>query len=291
VYAGAPAATGAPPKPIYGFAGSSDMNFADLLHFDGALSDENPHFLRIWEGAHTWPEAAEFERACKWMWMTQTKDSLRADRHIQSLLAEAQSKKEVRLRNQLLKEARFFAHALKRNNPAEPILIKMDSDPKWIQKQESLRAELQRELKLKEYYGTAFFQQDLDWWMSEIHDLQHHRKSLPGPMQDRLLGYFSLASYSLSHRALKKNDLEFTRKILGIYQASDPKNPEQAYLRAVFLASRQDSAASLNAIKDAFKLGFLDAARAESQAEFQLLKTSEDYLVLLEKMKSKAFTK
>jgi hypothetical protein len=186
-----------------------------------------------------------------------------------------------------LKEASFFAFALNRNNPAEPILTKMSSDAKWVRVQESLKSELQRELRLKEYYGNAFFQQDLDWWLSEIRDLKQHRKSLPGPMQDRLLGYFSLASYSLSHRALRKNDFEFTKKILGIYQSSDPKNPEQAYLRAVFLASQHDSVASLNALKDAMKLGFLDAARADSQPEFQILKSFEDYLVFLEKMKSK----
>lgn len=93
-----------------------------------------------------------------------------------------------------------------------------------IETSEIKLSELQEEQTIKQQYIQAFNTKDLDWWRSEIATL--NRKKSQQLMNERLLGFISLACYSLGNRALQQNDLPSTEKILSIYRMADPENKD-----------------------------------------------------------------
>ena len=192
-----------------------------------------------------------------------------------------------RLRDPILKErillkASFLSKDMSRTDLAKDPLSKLRAESAWETARQLAMTENQTELKLKEEYSQAFFKNDIDWWKSEILLLQTHQKALPKNMQERILGFFSLAAYSLSNRALQQNEDAMAEKILEIYRLSDPSNSEQAYLRAILAARRQQADLAMTAITEALSLGFKDKTRLEKQPEFQLLKGSPTYRKMLD---------
>jgi len=54
-------------------------------------------------------------------------------------------------------------------------------------------------------------------------------------MFERLLGFVSLACYSISNNALQQNNWEIAGKILAIYQLADPGNTDcQKFMRSIW---------------------------------------------------------
>jgi len=75
-------------------------------------------------------------------------------------------------------------------------------------------------------------QKDLDWWKKEIANLNSKKKT--DPMFERLLGFVSLACYSISNNALQQNNWEIAGKILAIYQLADPGNTDCQKFYAIY---------------------------------------------------------
>jgi hypothetical protein len=285
LYAGAPPTTGAPPKPIFGFVGNSDMNYADVLHFDQNQDADHPHFLKIWNGSHQWPSREEMDLGFEWLHLRESADSIKSTQKILEWTRRCDKAPSLKEKIECLQLASFLASDLALPDPSAEKIRSLEKKRAWKKIMDQQKEELKLELSLKEQYGTAFFQQDLYWWKSEIADLKAHRKSYSPFIQDRLLGYFSLASYSLASRALQQPNRPLAEKILEIYRLSDPKNAEQAYLRAVYSAGTPDADACLSALNEALNLGFNDARRWEQQAEFQFLKGNASFEKLSSQVK------
>jgi len=284
IYAGAPAAGGSVQKSVFGFAGRMDMNLADVVQFDATLPETIPHYLQIWDGKHEWPSPGEFDSALKWIFWKETRDFQHADKEIKSMVQNAKRLRDPILKERILLKASFLSKDMSRTDLAKDPLSKLRAESAWETARQLAMTENQTELKLKEEYSQAFFKNDIDWWKSEILLLQTHQKALPKNMQERILGFFSLAAYSLSNRALQQNEDAMAEKILEIYRLSDPSNSEQAYLRAILAARRQQADLAMTAITEALSLGFKDKTRLEKQPEFQLLKGSPTYRKMLDAM-------
>ena len=78
------------------------------------------------------------------------------------------------------------------------------------------------EQNIKQKYIDAFQTKDLDWWKAEIKSLNAKKKN--DLMYERLLGFISLACYSISNNSLEQNNLVVAEKILTIYKLADPTN-------------------------------------------------------------------
>jgi predicted esterase len=78
------------------------------------------------------------------------------------------------------------------------------------------------EQNIKQKYIDAFQTKDLDWWKAEIKSLNAKKKN--DLMFERLLGFISLACYSISNNSLEQNNLVVAEKILTIYKLADPTN-------------------------------------------------------------------
>ena len=83
---------------------------------------------------------------------------------------------------------------------------------------------LKQEQQKKNQYIAAFKDEDLTWWKKEIATL--NAKKNTDIMDDRLLGFLSLACYSIGSSQLAEDKLDFADKILSIYKLADPKNKD-----------------------------------------------------------------
>ncbi|MFI5220939.1 MAG: hypothetical protein ACHQK8_01340 [Bacteroidia bacterium] len=84
------------------------------------------------------------------------------------------------------------------------------------------RQQLEEEQKLKQKYSEAFQKKDLNWWFNDMLTLRAHKNNL---MNERLLGFVSLACYTIVNNALEHNDEKAAEYILQIYKMADPDNP------------------------------------------------------------------
>ncbi len=99
---------------------------------------------------------------------------------------------------------------------------------KLIETNEIRLSELQQEQAIKQQYLQAFSTKDIAWWKNEISTL--NKKKERQLMNERLLGFISLACYSFGNKTLQQNDLPSTQKILTIYRMADPENKDMEHL-------------------------------------------------------------
>jgi hypothetical protein len=285
VYAGAPAASSPAGVPIFGFVGDKDMNLADVVQFDALVLPPKLHFLQIWDGKHEWPAPGVMNGALKWISLRESADRSPGSISIAKLIDASVTETNLLKKEEYLLKARFLSQDLGLPDKSGPQLNHLHSLSAWKSARNLKSREYQAELAMKEEYSQAFFKNDLLWWKGEIQELQKHKKHVPAPMQDRLLGFFSLAGYSLSTRALKENEEPMAEKMLEIYRLSDPTNSEQAYLRAVLSGRRQQADQAMGALTESLELGFSDEIRILQQPEFQFLQASPAFQKLLQSMK------
>lgn len=107
------------------------------------------------------------------------------------------------------------------------------------------------------------------------------QKNKVGQMNQRLLGYASLLSYSLSNRNLMAKNYVLAEKIINCYEIADPENAEVYYLRAIIAGNKKDSSSTKTYLKKSLALGFNDKPRIQQQPEFSFLKNDEIFNEIL----------
>jgi hypothetical protein len=148
----------------------------------------------------------------------------------------------------------------------------------------------QSESELQNKYLDAFSSQNILWWNNEILNLQKCGNS--GADKEkvhqcrRLLAYIGVAVYSFSNNAIKNHNDADAEKLLQIYRMVDSQNSEQRFLEAVLRARQGDRFRALALLNEAVGLGFNDAARIESDPDFQNLKSMPDYSSMVSRIKS-----
>lgn len=97
--------------------------------------------------------------------------------------------------------------------------------PNYDKKRVSITPDqLKREQDKKNEYIQAFQNKDLNWWKKEIETLNAKKKT--DITNERLLGFLSLACYSIAGGQLNENKLDVAEKILNIYKLADPENKD-----------------------------------------------------------------
>lgn len=153
---------------LFGFAGTEDMNYTDVVAFHRELKGDGlKKYLIEWDGPHEFPRPEVIEEAFQ-----------------------------------------FLVSGEVENYNAKSVTISAK--------------EVQQEQRIKQEYMMAFRNKDLNWWQQTT----DHLKAQPDSdkMSKRLLGFISLACYSLTQQALQQNNQAVAQRIVGIYKMADPDN-------------------------------------------------------------------
>lgn len=249
---------------LLGFNGKQDMNYTDLLGF-AAMQKDNPHHFQIaFTGKHAWPDSLSAENAFRWFLLRKMqKQEIDPDRQLISSAATAFQQETEKL----IKEKQWV-DALACCNKALNFLNglcdlsyfsskqkEIAASSAYLSQAQALQQTFTEETKIKEAYQDELFSRDTLFWKKEIDGLWQQSKTDNSGMYQRLLGFLSLASYSIANRAFQGNDLQAIEHILYIYHYSDPENPEQAFMRAkLYVLKNQHEQARL-ALQEAIRLG------------------------------------
>ena len=103
-------------------------------------------------------------------------------------------------------------------------------------------------------------------------------------MNQRLLAYISLASYSLSNQALKQNNFNAARQALLLYKLSDPENSERPFLAACMYSKLNLPDSAIYSLREALKLGLKDRTKLESEESFSVLRNTTEFRQLLDSL-------
>ena len=276
---------------LLGFAGTSDMNYTDLLAFDQSLQKSVPHFMIEWNGKHEWPDSIVFTDAFYWLTFNacrnheaEKSESL-IDHFISANKKKLISTNDAMESTMILSKIVFFLEGLADVNAFSGRLAAIEESDAYKKEINQKQALLRQELSLKQDYMGAFQEESLDWWKKEIQRIEQVSDPKIKPMYQRLLGFISLACYSVSANAIQQNQYELATKMLAIYKLADPKNADRPFFEACLFAKQNQNEKAINALHEAVELGLTDRSKILNEPALQSLQSSAGFQEIINSLK------
>jgi hypothetical protein len=274
-----------PLPPALGITGMRDMNYTEVIETDRQLiASGKPHAVLEWNGKHEWSDPKTFENAFYWIHFRAMEKKLKTVNHdmVKAFISANRNpdKSVLKEEKRLMKLINFL------NGVAD--VTAYSNELATLRKQQSYLSAKQKEqddftveMRAKENYIQCIEIKDLMWWRDEM---LNFRKAGNNPMNDRIKGYISLACYSFSNNAMKKQDLKSAEKYLGVYSLVDPENPDRAFMQACLYAQRQNKTGALQSLQEAISYGLNDKSKLESEPSFAWFRNSPEFNALLLKI-------
>lgn len=297
IYAGAmlPLPQPSPQVAMLGFAGVNDMNYTDLITFDQSLSAGNlSHFLIEWNGKHEWPDTAAFRDAYYWTYFQGIRNHLQqADASLIQQFLNNTEKEIAKTKDPLvaamqLNKAIAFLNGV---TSIENYKLQLDALTKDSRYQEAMQKkweEVKLESTLKQEYYAALQDRDLAWWKIETAKMNAVTDQGSTAMHHRLLGFISLACYSLSGSYIAQNQWAPAEKTLAVYKLADPKNAEQPFLEACYFAKLGQNKNAIKALKRCVELGLKDPGKIQHEPALHSLQQEPEFIILLAKLQQQS---
>ncbi|MEP6949924.1 MAG: hypothetical protein ABI863_11640 [Ginsengibacter sp.] len=279
-------------------AGAGDMNMTDLVAISSNLDKTlTRHRIIFFDGKHEWaPEKTmNIAFACLQLDAMHEKlipvDNVFINNFIAGsrkkiadylkinhlVKAEQECKLSISMLDGLTNELTWFTEkdSSVKTNPVYQ---------KQLQTEQNL---LTTEDNLKEGYVKQFQQDDMNYWVKTIGDLQIKSKpqTPEGAMYQRLLAYLSLAFYSISNRLITGNQNNEAQYFVNLYKMADATNSEAWYFSAILNARNNNANATKDDLLRAITCGFANKDRMMQQPEFQSLASQINFPEIESKMK------
>lgn len=249
---------------LLGFNGNKDMNYTDLLSFADAQKNNPNHYQIEFTGKHAWPDTTTAKDAFRWILLKKMQQKeipinkpfvLKIQKEYQHQLESLKTKKNLLEAYLTCNKAIYFLKSLCDityfQQQQTQIAASADFSKELAIKQASYKKEVQQKMQLQ----NDFFEKDTLYWKHKIDELHKNEATDFTGVSSRLLGFLSLAAYSYAQHAFAENNKSALVNILFIYQHADPKNPEQAFMRAKYYALLGNYKSAKIALEEAKKLG------------------------------------
>jgi hypothetical protein len=275
-----------PLPPLLGFSGTRDMNYYETANSMHGLGETPAHVFVDWDGKHEWPSPATFQEAFDWCAFTAMRagsvprDDSRIDRYRKSMEHSIRSTSSDFRKASLANRAAVFLNGLTDVSGFRLIQQEASRTDSFRKEMQARQASYSLENDLKNQYLVNLEGKDEAWWRLELRRLKSPAGDKTG-RSERLMGYISLVAYTYARDAVSTNRFAPAWKYLTVYKIADPENPEQPFLMACFFARQGDADKALLSLKEAFRLGFKDKARMESEPAFQSLRNTGAYKSLV----------
>jgi len=283
----------------FGMVGNADFNMNEMLMLGKTLDQYGfRHFIRIFDGGHTWPPKEVMAEAFSWNSLNAMKDNL-TPRDENIIMDFKQSKEKQitlsRKKNNLLEtashlqEMMLLLNGLENTDSIQTVLGEIQASVEYRKQIKAQENSIRKEQKEQQILMESLFTKDLSWWKKWMGKTKPELNNNANPedtlLKKRLVSFLSQLCYSNANAAMKQNEREVSENILRVYEVADPENPEPNYLYAKLLMQHNDTNGSLRQLKIAVDKGFSDKNRAQTQVEFESLKNNPAFFDLLQKMK------
>ena len=274
--AGVPQIQGLP--PALGIAGLKDMNYTEVLQTDEQLELQKiNHAVIEWPGRHEWSDNSVFSNAFYWITFKGMAKKLIAsdEKIIQPFIsANAKQHSDPLQENLRLQKLISFLSGVRDVSSYSAALATLKSKKTFQEALVREKENLEVEARMKQNYVQCIDLKDLYWWHDEANRL---RLSGGGAMNDRVLGYISLACYSLSNNALRQQDYKKAEKYLAVYSFVDRENPDRAYMQATLYAMQQSKTGALQSLREAISYGFSDKQKLMNDDSFAFIRNTNEF--------------
>lgn len=296
--AGLPGINQQPASPFSYLAvvGNQDFNFTEMKMLDESLEQAGfTHHLLVFDGIHQWPPKELVPDIFAWLKLdAMRQQAIPAERIFINQFIE----KNDQAANVLATAGKFseqldtytkmkhYLQGLTDIAPLDSEIKRLSAEKSVIAYREQQQQMLTLEQKLQQDYLPQIPAQGTAWWALETNRLSALAKQTEKPelsqVYKRLLGSLSMNSYMYCNNALKQRDLDASARFIEIYRLVDPSNAEHRVMAAKLAAMKQDKAGVLNALQQAFALGFKDKARIKSDPDFVPFLQDESFKKLIQ---------
>jgi pimeloyl-ACP methyl ester carboxylesterase len=270
------------PFSFTAIAGEADMNMTELVGITSGLDHtKTRHRIIFFDGKHEWSPVATMNLAFAGLQFDAMREStLPRDAALIERYASASKKRLDAYVN-----AGQFIKAVRECTLSIGLLDGLSAETGWFrekaaaltknpsyQKQRQTEQDLlTTEQNTKAEYMQHFQQDDMNYWMTTIRDLQSKANpaTAKGAMYQRLLAYLSLAFYSISNQLINGNQNNVAHHFVELYKMADPTNSEAWYFSAILDARDNQTPAAENDLVKAASCGFRDRDRLLAQPEFK----------------------
>lgn len=278
-----------------GMAGNGDMNRAEMLSLEQYLSGTSLiHYYIEFDGIHEWAPSKIMQKA---LMIASLNAYQKNPGEINTALVErfiANQKKDIEKLKieghwvEVYQELVILKKgAMGINTLADEDMDSLYNDPKYIAAKNELLKLTSKETEIQqELYKLMLENPDQTIWKNKIAQIRKNslQKNKIGQMNQRLLGYASLVSYSLSNRNLVAKNYPLAELMVSLYEIADPENPEVYFFKAIIYGAKSDSATTCLNLNKSIKLGLNDKKRIINQSEFNFLKDHPKFKEILNKI-------
>ena len=217
------------------FVGKYDFNYPGLFYQQKQFKENALNtFLYVFNGKHEWPDSRFMQYAFYMIKLSALKKQGK-NRQIRDLTSKIKSElypagkeKDILIKKQKLDLLVFLLDEYTDVSSFKNELDEIISSDSYKLKMKELNAMFQKENTLKQNYAQAISAKDVDWWKSEIENLNKKAKTknIDAEIYTRLINYLSLVCYMYVDNSLKNNYKGQARHFLEIYKIIDPENPD-----------------------------------------------------------------
>ncbi|MBS1587028.1 MAG: hypothetical protein JSS82_15960 [Bacteroidetes bacterium] len=271
----------------FGMVGDRDFNLNEMRQWDASLDQNGMAHQLLTSGAtHGWASADDMEMAMLWIQARAMKNQKQPRND--SLLMAIQS--EYKRRIAAMKQAGDWIKLHELLSGIVEALDGLNNITAWkkeltdlqnnaaykqaVQKQSQLQ--LEEQTQQREFGGT-FASKDEMYWTAKIATLKAVRPLQESQMNGRLLAYLGFVAYMNANNALKAADLNNSSKAIHIFRLADPKNPDGAYLQAVYELSMGDKDDALKSLREAVRLGYNDVGQLKTDQALASIRTDASF--------------
>ena len=262
--------------------GNQDFNYTEMKMLDESLDKAGfTHHLLVFDGIHQWPPKELVPGIFEWLKLdAMRQQAIPADRTFINRFIE----KNDQAANVLAAAGKFpeqleayikmkhYLQGLTDIAPLDSEIKRLSAEKSVIAQQAQQQQMLALEQKLQQEYLPQIPAQGTNWWAGETNKLKALAKQTDKPglsqVYQRLLGSLSMSSYMYCNNALKQRDLEASARFIEIYSLVDPSNAEHRIMAAKLACMKHDKEGALQALQQAFTLGFKDTGRLRSDPDF-----------------------
>ncbi len=253
--------------PVISISGMDDFNFLETAQY---LFHEQriPRNLKIelTSASHAWPDSSMLANAAGFLgFASQTEpnpEQIEQFCKYQHVRIDRLQENGDLLKAALVALNMSTTEAFKSDNSFAAIYRELTVLPAYTSQLSQLENCLKQEMNARQPYIEAFQTKDSLWWKNEIRltdkKIETETDVFRKDMYRRIRGFWGIASYSLSKQAINGHNADALNRVLSVYRALEPENPDMFYFSAFIYLWKGNDEETISMLKRALNAGFSD---------------------------------